>query len=87
MKDFGDLTLHIVIVNQVDDFTAQQLSTLCSNKAAFRLPSWKREDKEGGITFSKWLSLLIRQLVVLMLVYTGVIHSRREVEKVERNPL
>lgn len=85
MKDFGDLTLHVVIVNQVDDFTAQQFSTLGSNKTTLRLPSWKREDKEGDITFSKWLSLLIRQLVVLMLVYTGVIHTSGEVKKAERN--
>lgn len=40
----------------MDDFTAQQISTLCSNKAIVRLLSWKTGDKEGDITCPKSLS-------------------------------
>lgn len=67
MKHFGDLTLHLVIGNQMDDFTAQQIPTLCSNKATLIPPSCKREDKEGDITFTKLQSLLVILIVILVL--------------------
>lgn len=66
MKHFGDLTLHLVISNQMDDLTAQQVPTLCRNKATLTLPSWKREDEEGDIIFTKWQSLLVVFSVIMV---------------------
>lgn len=40
----------------MDDFTAQQISTFCSNKAIVRLLSWKTGDKGGDMTCPKSLS-------------------------------